>query len=216
MITVITIIAIGASIAVPNFAGMIERNQLRGYTQTAQNAESALMALTGLQYAKTSSGNPEIPFPSWSDPDPGFVSDDQYISVEYRGLYFGPCFRVTVANATALDGNRSSAGMKEFYKRTMNRLEPLSWRSPDRAVCSVYFFLDTASNIEANVNGIADPSKFAQYRFAYSEYFMTAGGKNLAIYHGAKIDADGTPVELADGWYIYEFNGTQYTPYGSV
>jgi len=209
MIVVIVIIGIGSSIAVPNFARMIQRNEWRGFVQTAQNAEATIMSLTGLQYAKTTSGNPS--FVTW--PPTSAVAADQFITAQ-SGRTTLSTFRITVANANAPDGNRESAGMQEFYKRTMNRLEPLSWRASDRVVCSVYFLI-SGSNVNDGATGVT--SGYVKYQFAFSEYFMTTSdGRNLAIYHGATIDSSGNPNALADGWHIYQYNGTTYTPYGSL
>jgi len=210
MIVVITIIGIGASIAVPNFARMIQNNQLRGYVQTAQVAENTLMALTGMQYATTETGVPL--FIPWT-PVSARVADDQFVTVE-SGKSTLNSFRVTVANATAADAERTGAGMREFFKRTMNPLDPLDWR-PDRVVCSVYFTI-AGSNVNAGVTGVA-PGTFIRYNFAFSEYFMTVGNRNLVIYHGAMIDTNtGVPNALVDGWHVYAVNGTTYTHEGSI
>jgi len=209
MIVVITIIGIGASIAVPNFARMIQNNQLRSYVQTAQVAENTLMALTGMQYATTETGVPL--FVSWAEGSPR-VPDDQFVTVESGKITLNS-FRVTVANATAADPDRTGAGMKEFYKRTMNPLLPLDWR-PDRVVCSVYFTI-AGSNVNAGVTGVA-AGTFIRYNFAFSEYFMSDGNRNLAIYHGATIDSTGVPDALVDGWHVYAVNGTTYSHVGSI
>jgi len=210
MIVVITIIGIGASIAVPNFARMIQNNQLRSYVQTAQIAENTLMALTGMQYATTATGVPL--FVSWAEGS-ARVDDDQFVTVE-SGKSTLNSFRVTVANATAADPDRNSAGMREFYKRTMNPLYPLGWRT-DRVVCSVYFTI-AGSNVNAGITGVT-PGTFIRYNFAFSEYSMIAGNRNLVIYHGATIDTStGIPNALVDGWHIYAVDGTTYTHEGSI
>jgi len=201
MITVITIIAIGASIAVPNFANMIQRNQIKSYVQTARNAENALLALTGLQYANSETGNPE--FIAWPDKiNPAEAPGKQFVSVDKApspSLLTG-VFQVTVARVSGGD----SEGQREFYKRTMNDLRPVAGR--DGPVCAAYFTLEGANGPYVHYSGY----------FKYSEYYMTEG-KTLAVFHNVKVQPDGTFDSEAGGWHVYEYRGaSNYIHIGSV
>ena len=180
LIVVIVIIGIGTSIAVPNFARMIQRNEWRGFVQTAQNAESTLMALTGMQYANV--GNPD------DAPWPGTVDKSQYISIDssIAGTIVGNVFQVTVARSGT---DQKSAGEQEFYKRTMiSNISSPSWRD-DWPKCAVY----------CDKGGLTG---FYRYEFVYSEYYLTSGGRNITVYHNAK---PGEP-NVVPGWHIYESN----------
>jgi len=188
LIVVIAIIGIGTSIAVPNFANMLQRNQLRSYVQTAQNAENAMMALTALQYANTTSGKPELV----SFPDKIPANGRQYVFIDIPGDFY----RVTVARFNTDE----SDGQKEFFKRTMNDLSQPGWLG-GHPVCAVYF--DDISTLQISGTTITG---FPGYNFAYSEYYMSAGNNDLAIYHNAKF-TDGSPIgsspSMAEGWFIY-------------
>jgi len=199
MITVITIIAIGASISVPNFVNMIQRNQLKDYVQTARNAENALLALAGLQYADSETGNPQnVP---WDDP----VTEGgrQYVSIDKDVVAFiGGVFQVTTARVSG----GTSEGQQEFFKRTMNDLRPVAGR--DGPVCAAYFDLVGADGPFVHYDG----------HFRYSEYYMT-GRKNVAVFHNIKVEPDGSFESATDGWHVYEYIGgaTQnYAYLGSV
>ena len=215
MIVVIAIIGIGASIAVPNFANMIQRNQLRAYVQTAENAENALLALTGLQYASSASGNPE--FVVW--PNKVSAAGAQYVIIDRGKTFFNnTSFRVTVAE---LAGSDRSEGQREFYKRTMNDLS-YSW-NPNAPACSVYFHIAN-SNVDPGVTAVAS-GKFVTYHFAYSEYFMTSNNLNLVIYHGVRLHAtgasqgsvvSGSAMTADPGWHIYDDRGGTLYYYGSL
>ena len=194
MITVITIIAVGCSIAVPNIGRMIQRNQLKAYVQTAQNAEDTLLALTGLQYANSDTGNPQVV--DW--PDPTTAPGRQYISIDQPADSIGGTFRVTVARSS---GGRSE-GQQEFFKRTMNDL-PQSWKGADQPVCAAFF----------KSGGLS--SDYVTYDFVYFEYYMTDDSQNLVIYHGAQMN--GVLVQDPNmGWHIYAVNGTNYSHIGSL
>jgi len=199
MIVVIAIIGIGTSIAVPNFANMLQRNQLRSYVQTAQNAENAMMALTALQYANTTSGKPElVPFPGTIP-----ANGRQYVFIDLPGTYY----RATVARFATGE----SDGQKEFFKRTMNDLSQPGWLG-NHPVCAVYFYDDGTVSAGAVIG-------FPGYDFAYSEYYMSAGNSDLAIFHNAKFNEGssiGSPPSLAEGWHIYYVRGGQLFYNGSI
>jgi hypothetical protein len=122
-------------------------------------------------------------------------------------------FRLAPANLAVSGDARTSAGLSEFYKRTMNNLPPVSWKTgyEQYVTCSVYFVL-SGSNVNP---GAGTVSNYVNYVFAYSEYFMTANNKNLAVYHGAGADGGAAP---ADGdWHIYEVDsGGNKTYLGSM
>jgi len=235
VITVGVIIAIAATIAVPNFSNLIHRNQIRNIIQTAQWSENVIMSLTGMQYANSETGNP--PIADWAANE--IVDKENYIYVEKgnsAGLGIGPVFRVApanmavpnrVADRSADASSVTSAGLQEFYKRTMNILQPPSWKTGAEfekwVTCSVYFELDN-SIIISNVSGVAS-GKFVRYNFAYSEYYFSEGNKQYAIFHGIKFHGTGdgpgtavtwnTPTRDMD-WHVYEYDNGVLTYYGSV
>ena len=182
LIVVIVIIGIGTSIAVPNFARMIQRNEWRGFVQTAQNAESTLMALTGMQYANI--GDPVPDSVSW----PGPVDKSQYVSIDrsVAGTIVGNVFQVTVAWSGA---DQKSAGEQEFYKRTMiSNISSPSWDGGP--ICAVY----------CNNSGLTGTG-YIRYEFVYSVYYLTSGVRNITVYHNARPGQADAP-----GWHIYESN----------
>jgi len=238
VITVCVIIGIAASIAVPNFTNAIHRTTVRNMVQSAVWAENAIMSLTGLQYARSESGNP--PITDWGAIPPNNVVDrENYVYVE-QGNSAGPggsgTFRVAPANLAVPDrvadrsveaSSISSAGLKEFYKRTMNPLMPPTWKSGPEyekwVTCSVYFKLD-GSNINPSVTGVND-NKFVNYDFAYSEYYLQDGNRQLVIYHGVKFhgtaDKPGALIPALsptpdESWHVYEYSGGNLTYFGSV
>ena len=194
MIVVIVIIGIGASIAVPNFARMIERNEWRGFIQTAQNAENALMSLTGLQYANI--GDPkEIEWPKYIDDSP----EKQFVTIDKSAPAISglSVFQVTVARSGSAD--QRSAGEQEFYKRTMigNVTYP-SWDGGP--ICAVY----------CNDAGLT--GNFIRYEFMYSEYYMISGNRKIVVYHNARPDVPGE----SPGWHIFEKRGDVLDYVGSI
>jgi len=237
VITVCVIIGIAASIAVPNFTNAIHRTTVRNMVQSAVWAENAIMSLTGLQYARSESGNP--PIVDWGASPPVIVDSENYVYIQ-KNNSAGPggsgVFRVAPANIAVPNrvadrnveaSSISSAGLKEFYKRTMNPLPPPTWRSAagfeQWVTCSVYFKLE-GSNINASVTDVND-NKFVSYDFAYSEYYLHDGNRQLVIYHGIKLhgtaDKPGaalpSPAPTPDeGWHVYEYNGGNLTYFGSV
>ena len=199
MIVVIVIIGIGASIAVPNFARMIQRNEWRSIVQSAQNAENALMALTGLQYANV--GNPQRV--DW----PGTVTspEKEFISINQNPLTISGfnVFQVTVARS----GNPSqrSAGEQEFFKRTMISFSTQAAWAGGPPLCAVY--CDTA--------GLS--GTYYRYDLVYSEFYMVSGNRDLAVFHGVTVGSDGKPTGSDPGrWNIYQVDAGIYTPYGSL
>jgi len=204
MIVVIVIIGIGASIAVPNFARMIQRHEWRGYIQTAQNAENALMALTGMQYAMGSeggdAGNPAF-VDAWDTP----VSNGgrQFVSIIYPvNSLAGDVFQVNVARVSS----GRSAGEQEFYKRTMIDITQPSWNGGP--VCVLY--CDSDGILSGN---------YVRYDLIYSVYYMVSNGRNLAVIHGLEQTSTGGTISWTpspDSWAIFEVNGETYTPYGSL
>ena len=227
VITVCVIIAIAASIAVPNFSNIVKRNQMRALVQSAQWAEDATMALTGLQYARTASGNPLIvpaaspPGPAdpgnpfWVDENAGgnqyvYVIDDKPYTFDGKNV-----FRTAPANIANTGDKRKSAGLTELYKRTMNDLPAPVWRGTgtfeDLTTCSVYFYQkDPVSGNDSNIQGggtslSAANGKFVKYFFAYSEYYKTEGNRQLAIFHGIRFhgtgDQPGTIVDILSTGY---------------
>jgi len=192
MIVVITIIGIGASIVVPNFATMIQRNQLRGYVQTAQAAENAMMALTGLQYANT--GDPHEA--AYGD----YVSSavKQFVAIDKNppAPLVGNVFQITVARVSGGD----SEGQREFFKRTMIDVRDPTWN--DGPVCALYF----------NDDGLT-AGNYIRYDgfFEYSELYMTVNGRNLAVFHNARPFTGPEP-----GWHVYEDRGEGLEPVGSL
>ena len=200
MIVVIVIIGIGASIAVPNFARMIQRNEWRGFVQSAQNAENALMALTGMQYAMggelTNAGNPE-PVQTWYTPVS--FGGKQFISIVESpvGSFVTDVFQVTVAISG--DPNQRSAGEQEFYKRTMiSNITQESWNKGP--ICAVYCVDDTP------------PGTYLRYNFVYSEFYMISNTRNIAVFHNARPDTTGE----APGWHIFEDRGSGLDYVGSL
>jgi len=238
VITVCVIIGIAASIAVPNFTNAVHRTTVRNMVQSAVWAENALMSLTGLQYARSESGNP--PITDWSASSPNNIADSENYVYIQKDKSAGPggsgVFRVAPANIAVPNrvAERSadasvitSAGLKEFYKRTMNPLLPATWKSGPEyekwVTCSVYFKLD-GSNVNPSVTSVTD-GKFVQYEFAYSEYYLQDGNRQLVIYHGIKLhgtaDKPGallpTPAPTPDiGWHVYEYDGGALTYFGST
>jgi len=179
LIVVIVIIGIGTSIAVPNFARMIQRNEWRGFVQTAQNAENTLMALTGMQYANV--GNPVNI--AWD----GTVDENQYVTVfgDTGPADVAGTFQVTVAISNS---SQKSAGEQEFYKRTMiSNITSPSWKGGP--ICAVY----------CQGTGTIPTGSYLRYEFVYSAYYLTSGGRNIAVFHNARPE-----IGEAPGWHIYE------------
>jgi len=203
MITVIAIIAIGTSIAVPNFANMIQRNQLKGYVQTARNAENTVMALTGMQYANNKEGNPL--YSPWPPGElPANTLDKQYVTFD---LPAGTgVFRVTVAR---LASDTETAGETEFRKRTNSFIEE-SWRADGSPTCAIFFNNNGQISIGATPTITAN---FLAYDFAYTECYMTINGRNLAIFHDIRPEL---PVPKVPGWHVYEERGATIAYIGSV
>ena len=241
VITVCVIIGIAASIAVPNFTNAIHRTQVRNLVQSAVWSENAIMSLTGLQYARSDSGNPLIV--DWGSVE---VDRENYVYVEKgnnKGLNatgLDSVFRVAPANIAvpgrvadrSVDASSiTSAGLKEFYKRTMNPLQPPEWRSgagEQWVTCSVYCKL-AGSNINASVTDIdTTAGKFVKYDFAYSEYYLEDGNRRFVIYHGIQYHATNDKPGVAIGaganpikdenysWHVYEYDGGNLTYFGSV
>jgi len=215
MIIVCAVIGIAASVAAPSLTSAIVDMRLKDYASTAQRAEDVTVSLTGLQYASNATGgNPLVmDWPGTGEEQKSLL--DHYIYIEKGGVYKDGagrnCFRVAPANIAASDPERVSAGLTEFYKRTMNGLDPPGdWKSGDdteqQVAHSVYFLL-SGSSVDGTVSAVEE-GEFVRYKFAWSEYFMTKNGKNYAIYHGIKysggsVDApDGATT--AAGWHIYE------------
>ena len=236
VIVVAVIITIVASIAAPNFANIIKRNLMRDIVSTARWTEDATMALTGLQYARTDSGNPL--FVPTSAPGDRFWIDEnaegeQYIYViddKPYGAGGESLFRAAPANI-ASQASRKSAGINEIYKRTMNDLPEPDWRNTltfeDRVTCSVYFSLN-GSNIQGSGTNLSvKPGEFAKYKFVYSEYYGTFNNRQMAIFHGARLHSAGADPGVAagalqldppdnPGWHIYEMTGGTLYYYGSI
>lgn len=223
VITVCVIIAIAAAIAVPNFGNLIKRTQLRNIVQTAQWAEDATMSLTGLQYASPS-GNP--PIADWSSYEEVGKDNFIYIQKGSPAINIGDVFRAAPANIAVENRTRAtSEGLNEFYKRTMNDLQPPTWRNTltfeDLVTCSIYFYRDPAI-LDLNTPSITAGS-FVRYNFAYSEYYMLDGNRQFAIYHGIRFHEENaqpgavanTPV--ADpGWHVYLYDSGTLTYFGSL
>jgi type II secretory pathway pseudopilin PulG len=235
VIVVCAIIGIAAGIAVPSFSAMVKKMQIRDYVRSAQGTEDAIMSLTGLQYANTTSGNPF--FMSW----PGNTNEQDLASKEYVTIEQGQtydwggvaCFRLAPANLASENRNhQSSEGLAEFYKRTMNDLLPVPWKTGNEKnlTCSIYFAL-TDSDVNSGIAGVA-AGKYVRYSFAYSEYFTTVNGKNFVIYHGAKWHSSsakpgdnagnafssGSPSQDPGVWNVYEIEKSDGTRifYGAI
>ena len=194
LIVVLTIIGIGASIAVPNFVNMIQRNEWRSFAQTAQNAENALVALTGLQYARSDTGDPDPAV--WPAPVP--KTGSQYVSIDKNppSPAITGVFQITVARLAA--GERSE-GEQEFYKKTMINITAPAWNNGP--ICAAYFY-------NGGLGG-----DFVQYDgyFAYSEFYMISNGRNIGVFHNARPGQGEVP-----GWHIYEDRGSGLEYVGTV
>ena len=197
MIVVIVIIAIGSSIAVPNFVTLIQRNQFKSFVQTARNTEAAILALTGMQYANSNTGNPV----GFDLPEP----DKKYIVIDKAPSFAltSGVFRITVAEA-------GSEGQKDFYKRTMNDLVPPQLVADEgRPAAAVYFSND---GLPASTG-----SPYVRYNFVYSEYFMTDGNRVLSILHNIRAETGGSSGSGTEEWHIYEYKGAgNYSYLGTV
>lgn len=213
IIVVMVIIGIGISIAVPNFTRQIQRMQVREFVVSAQGAEDTTLALTGLQYATI--GNPSF---SWTG-----SGEKHYVCIE-SGMVFTDgegkaCFRLAPAyEAASGDARQAGEGMREFYKRTMNELRQPDWRpgsiSDKRIAHSVYFTIE-GSNLTAGVSGVAE-DRFVKYNFSYSEYFMTSGERNIAVFHGVTVDGRGKPESAIEGWSAYEYIDGTFSFLGAI
>jgi prepilin-type N-terminal cleavage/methylation domain-containing protein len=203
LIVVFAIMGIIAAIAVPNFTGLMHKIEVEEIVRQAQIMDDELSALTGLQYAEIGRA-PRYGHSAsdrWGTSSLSVVPENNYIVAilpNNNGYnYFGisEVGYVTIANnvvpqsAAAINPNRKSAGLTEFYRQTGLDLATME-RGPGSPTVN--------SNYDAERRWYA----LQFYPLAYLGESTVVDGQNQYGYIH--------PEESRGGLFYVKYNGTWY------
>ncbi|MDR2671815.1 MAG: type II secretion system GspH family protein [Coriobacteriales bacterium] len=217
LVVVITILGIMTAMAVPSFAGYIDKMKVEELAQKGRIAEEATLALAGMQYARF--GNP--PLANFTA-NPA-VAEENYLYLDSQasvdlGFSRGNLLVYAPANLGRPidDGTRTSAGINEFKQRTVTDLPPCDWRidatSENQKMTSLKIFLyKDVSGVTEDSSGISiPPGTYLNYERAFTYYWITDEGARLLLLHGATIDTTGN-ISEGTGWNIYRYDDSAGT-----
>jgi prepilin-type N-terminal cleavage/methylation domain-containing protein len=215
VIVVLAILGIMAAIAVPNVIGWIDHYNKNEYIRQATLVEDAIMSLTGLQYATAENGSPaiggiasETPFFSGAPASPNISKD--YVTIYPTPIGVGSGSGSSIyALAPANEGSTySSAGLTEFYKRTMIILNPLLWVD-NLTVAPAYVYVQV-------VDSDGPAAENLNYSLVGSVYFMKDGDTGILAMNNYKLSSatpdsmpqngilTGSEITPATGWHVYK------------
>jgi type II secretory pathway pseudopilin PulG len=214
---VIAILGILAGIAAPSAIGWIDHYNRNEYIRRATLVEDTIMSLTGLQYAKSTTGSPAVGGTSTFPPfvsDPVVVSD--YVTIYNQSITLGSAGTVYALAPSNEGSNNSSVGLKELYNRTLVALDPFAL-TESTTIPPAYVYVQ----LKGSSPNLTD--KNLDFSLVGSVYFIKDNSTNILVLHGCKlalgasIPSNGILTNLDfdpdSGWHVYRVNGTSVSEY---